>query len=453
MMNRKTCVLLSCAWLLEMFLPVTASARSIEEDSLVVWFGRTFCDRECVPALEQPLSLGSIEGTRLRVWKAWKVANARSSEEKLISVDPLEETSCGAWHLPSELEPDAVMNYRFGRKGTGITSPMPLFIYLHGSGPREREWAYGLQFAKTWQDAPSVYFIPQIPNGGGWYRWWQKSKQWAWEKLFRQAFLLPEIDASRIYLTGFSEGGYGSQRLASFYADYFAAVGPMAGGEPLRNAPPENLRNTPFYFRTGSLDATFNRNRLTAFVGQYLDSLQRADTGGYFHNVGLIPGYAHNGWSTSGTTPWLSRYRRNATPTTVCWEDFEMDGRRRNGFANLEVLERPEDERRYYEEHISGNVVDIVIRTVSYTSTLIDNAFGFPIEMQFRKDYATATKGLVRIYLNEYMVDLSRPVMIRVNGVVASEKILQPDLKHMMHSLSHFYDPLRIFPVAVDVAY
>lgn len=435
-------------------LSLTLAAQTVDRGAAADWLGGALCDTSAQTALPGgPLALSGIEAARADVWEAWRTANARLDEEKLIAMAPLGETSCGAWQLPADLEPDAVMNYRFGRKGDSL-STKPLFIYLHGSGPRDGEWENGLRFAQAWQDAPSVYFIPQIPNTGAWYRWWQKSKQWAWEKLLRQAFLLPEVDAARVYLTGFSEGGYGSQRLASFYADYFAAAGPMAGGEPLRNAPPENLRNTPFYFRTGSLDATFLRNRLTLTAGHYLDSLQRTDGTGYFHNVDLVPGFAHNGWSTAATTPWLSRYTRNATPATVCWEDYEMDGRRRDGFANLEVLQRPDEAaRQRYDERIEGNVVDVTVRTVTYTTTQADNSYGFPIELQLRKDYAPATGGRLRIYLDERMVNLACPVTVRVNGRVVCEEVLRPDSRNMLLSLSRFCDPLRIFPVAVDVAY
>ena len=93
------------------------------------------------------------------------------------------------------------------------------------------------------QDGPSIYFIPQIPNEGQLYRWWQRSKLHAWEKLLRLALLSDEVDPLRIYFFGISEGGYGSQRLASYYVDYLAGAGPMAGGEPLINAPVENCQH------------------------------------------------------------------------------------------------------------------------------------------------------------------------------------------------------------------
>ncbi|MBR1652167.1 MAG: hypothetical protein IJ692_02110 [Alloprevotella sp.] len=395
----------------------------------------------------EPLDASLIAEKRDSVWQAWRQANNLYDEEKLISLARLAQNTQGAWTLPASLESNAVMNYRYGSKGTAPAAGYPLFIYLHGSGDRNDEWTTGLSLALGWNDSPSVYFIPQIPNTGEWYRWWQKSKQWAWEKLLRQALASGDINPDRIYVLGISEGGYGSQRLASFYGDYWAAAGPMAGGEPLKNAPAENLRNTPFSLRTGSLDDGFFRNTLTTYTKTALDSLQTLHPEGYEHWVTLIEGSGH-GIDYSPTTPWMKKYTRNATPMSVSWEDYEMDGLNRHGFANLEVLERPTIAyRTYYEETISDNVVNVTVQNVDYSTTETREG----IEMKFERTCWNVRYGKFRIYLNEDMVDLSRPVRILVNGREYFNDVLQPDVRYMVNSTSCFFDPRRVFPVAVDV--
>lgn len=179
------------------------------------------------------IKLSDTKQYRDIVWQAWKEANDSFSEEKLITLDSLSDKNTNHWNLPENLEPNAIMPYYWGAKGDSKPeNGYPMYLYLHGSGSKEREWNTGLKICRNFNDAPSVYFIPQIPNEGEYYRWWQKSKQYAWEKLLRLALLSGDIDANRIYFFGISEGGYGSQRLASFYADYLAGAGPMAGGEP-----------------------------------------------------------------------------------------------------------------------------------------------------------------------------------------------------------------------------
>lgn len=396
----------------------------------------------------EPIALADISAKRDSVWKAWRQANNLYDEAKLIPLTKLSQTSTGAWEIPSWLEASATMNYRYGSKGT--TKPaegFPLFIYLHGSGDPDNEWATGLSLAQNWNDSPSAYFIPRIPNTGDYYRWWQKGKQWAWEKLLRQVFAGDDINPDRIYVFGISEGGYGSQRLASFYGDYWAAAGPMAGGEPLKNAPAENLRNTPFSLRTGSLDTDFQRNVLTTYTKEALDSLQTLYPDGYEHWVTLIEGSGH-GIDYSPTTPWLKKFVRNATPLNVNWEDYSMDGLYRRGYANIEVIERPNVVyRTYYEETINDNVVNITVQNVDYTTTQTVDG----IEMKFDRTRWNVRYGSFRVYLNENMVDLSKPVRIVVNGKEMCNEVLTPDVRHMVNSTACFFDPRRVFPVAVDI--
>lgn len=401
------------------------------------------------------LKLKDVDAAREAVWQLWKEANEACEEEKLPAPAPLSEQSAGHWNLPEELEPNAVLNFYWGRKeAAGSPAPaegLPLFLYLHGSGPRAQEWATGLKICSRFDDAPSLYFIPQIPNEGAYYRWYQRSKQYAWEKLLRQALLSDSVHPNRIYVFGISEGGYGSQRLASFYADYWAAAGPMAGGEPLKNAPAENLGNTAFSLRTGAEDKGFYRDRLTGYTAAALDSLQRLYPDRYTHWIELIPDRGHH-IDYAPTTPWLKQYVRNPYPKHFVWEDFEMDGRYRKGFHNLQVDERPNADmqtRTRYELDIEGNNISLKVDEVTYHTTETDPQWG--IELKFNKTYIPARQGKVTVYLCPELVDLSKSVTLTVNGHTVFKGRVKPDGKHLVNSCATFFDPQRLYPAAIEV--
>lgn len=347
------------------------------------------------------------------------------------------------------------MNFYWGWKKTAESTSteqrLPLFLYLHGSGPKAQEWATGLKICSRFDDAPSIYFIPQIPNEGAYYRWYQRAKQYAWEKLLRQALLSEKINPDRIYVFGISEGGYGSQRLASFYADYWSAAGPMAGGEPLKNAPAENLSNTAFSLRTGAEDKGFYRDRLTRYTAEALDSLQRLYPDRYKHWIELIPGRGHH-IDYSPTTPWLKQHVRNPYPKHFCWENFEMDGRYRQGFYNLRVEQRSNADsntRTRYTLDIESNQISLAIDEVTYRTTEIDPQWG--IELKFTKTYQPAQRGKVTIYLCSELVDLDKPVTLTVNGRTAFKGRVKPDVKHLVNSCATFFDPQRLYPAAIEV--
>ena len=402
------------------------------------------------PAQGASLSPDALASARDRVWTAWQEANARLDEPKLPPLLPLTADTKGALALPDSLEPAATMDYYWGSKGGQPAAGWPVYIYLHGSGPREREWSNGLKFATLFEDAPSAYFVPRIPNEGGYYRWWQRSKQWAWSWLLRQLMLDDRLDARKIYVFGISEGGYGSQRLASFYADYWAAAGPMAGGEPLKNAPAENCRNIGFSLLTGADDTGFYRNELSALVQAAFDSLQALHPDAYRHRVELLPGQGHN-FDYRPTTPWLRAFERNPWPRKFSWEDFEMDGWHRTGFYNLVVNRRPGDLRTRYDVEIAGNRIDLTISEVHYQTVRTDPKWG--IELEFARTYTPATGGELTLYLDEHLVDLRQEVSVYVNGKQVYRGRVACSVGSMMESLATFYDRERIYPASILIKY
>ena len=405
--------------------------------------------------IQQRVKNKDIAKNQKMVWEVWCEANRELQEQKLTKPEDLQKGVKSAWNLPEALEKDATMPYYYGVKGSA-EGKLPLFLYLHGSGPKAQEWSTGLILGNRFEDAPSFYFIPQIPNEGDYYRWWQVAKQFAWEKLIRQALVEGNVDANRLYVFGISEGGYGSQRLASFYADYWAAAGPMAGGEPLKNAPVENCANIGFSFLTGADDTGFYRNTLTYYTQIAFDAAQLerpldADKRPLFvHRINLLPGMQHH-IKYDLTTPWLKNFVRNPYPKTVLWEDYEMDGRHRSGFYNLQVLSSPSENRTYYEMNIHHNVVKINIKEVEYTAVEKDKQWG--IEMRFNRSYTDAKGGRLRIYLNNELVDMKKPVTIIVNGKELYRNKVKANLRDMIDSCTEYFDPYRVYPASIEVNY
>ena len=371
------------------------------------------------------------------------------AEFRKLLTESLSRANITTWALPDSLEPNARMNFYLGAKGEKPKDGYPVFIYLHGSGPRENEWATGLRLARMFQDGPSMYIVPQIPQEGEWYRWWQRSKQWAWEKILRILLSMPEVDKNRIYVFGISEGGYGSQRLASFYADYWAAAGPMAGGEPLVNAPVENIGNVPFSFLTGDKDYMFYRHLLTKTTGEKLDSMQRIYPNEYKHRVELIPDKGHS-IDYTPTTPWLAQHKRNAQPRHFIWENLEMDGLKRNAFYNLQVLKEDNAFRTQYEFTANAdNSIDLKVDAVKYNTTWKDPRWG--IDMLFSKDLTPAQHGHLRIFLSDQLVDLNQKVTIRINGKEVFNGKIKGSKKALKLSQKLWGDPMRDFQHAVEV--
>ena len=398
------------------------------------------------------LSGTGVQQKRVEVWKAWTRALRRVEADTLRSMTGDSITFTGKWRLPPELENDATLNFTYLSKGQRPSTGYPLYIYLHGSGPKDVEYNTGIKFARSFDDAPSVYFVPQIPNEGGYYRWWQRAKVWAWQKLLRLTMASGYINPDKIYFTGISEGAYGTQRLTAYFADYLAGGGAMAGGEPLRNAPAVNCANTAFLLYTGAADQGFDRNKLTQYTLEAFDSLARAHDSLYIHSIRLLRGQGH-GIDYSVATPWLKTHTRNPYPKYVAWEDFAMDGCRRVGFYNIYVGPHSDDEstRTLYEEQIHGDTIDMRVSTVEYTTTEKDKLWG--LELKFARKCTPATTGSFTLFLSPDLMDLNRPVTVTVNGKTAYSGKVVENMGSMVRSLAAYGDPRRIYSAEVNISF
>jgi predicted peptidase len=111
---------------------------------------------------------------------------------------------------------------------------LPLLIFLHGSGGR------GADISKLKADGPVKYLneredrqsfllvIPQsMPQKDGTKGQWEPQDL---ELLLAHLRITESFDEKRIYLTGYSMGGYGTWAWAAANPGNFAAIAPLAGG-------------------------------------------------------------------------------------------------------------------------------------------------------------------------------------------------------------------------------
>ena len=139
---------------------------------------------------------------------------------------------------------------------TDFNAPRPLLIFLHGAGETNKGldvlrkcdvWHY-VQGHVEASDFPFIVVSPTTPKHG-----WEPRRIVALlDELLYDKTKRWQIDETKIYLTGFSMGGFGTFRTACEFPDRFAAVVPVAGGGEVENA--VKLKDVPTYAFHGDAD-------------------------------------------------------------------------------------------------------------------------------------------------------------------------------------------------------
>ncbi len=401
-------------------------ANSNEENIAVAYKGR------------KKLKASQVDQAKEEIWTIWKSVNNELEQLPAFTPSTDEEPTLHHWELIDE---DPMPFYLLRKEDEAGTQQKPLFINLHGSGPKEREFSAALRLGKAYEDAPSVYFIPQIPNEKR-YRWWFQPIQNTWERLFRLAMLNDEIDPNKIHVMGISEGGYGSQRVGAYYADYLAGVGPMAGGEPLKNAPPVNLRHVAFSFHTGENDTAWGRNDLTRLVGSVLDSLEQQHPGDFVHNVVIQEGRGHHVDYTL-TTPWLVKHERRTAPQSISWVYFPMHECYRKGFYNVGIKNFPGLKE--------ADEFNRILFNIDYNKQRNEITIDTHLMSDDMSELKPTNGGEISLYLDDRYVNYSKRVKVIHNGKVVFNSKLKLREEHIVSSCALFGDPERLFPARVDV--
>ena len=110
---------------------------------------------------------------------------------------------------------------------------LPLLIFLHGAGQRGSDIEklreqQPLKYFNTQAAQPFVIVMPQcLGDKDGVKHIWEVADL---EVLFAHLTQTIRFDRQRVYLIGYSMGGYGTWAWASAHPEHFAAIAPHAGG-------------------------------------------------------------------------------------------------------------------------------------------------------------------------------------------------------------------------------
>ncbi|WP_052572859.1 prolyl oligopeptidase family serine peptidase [Haloferula sp. BvORR071] len=199
-----------------------------------------------------------------RDWVAKQLETETEAATKSDKSSPFAKLLTGEWQRTE----GHGLSYRiFGaRKLRGADEAgYPLVIYLHGRDgdvmtPEQPGEARTFSQEDNYRKRECVIIAPQCPKGAS----WDGKNSEAVVEIIGDLTKNLSIDKKRIYLTGYSMGGYGTFHLLAQEPRLFAAGVPVSGGGDPNKA--ESYKNVPVWVFHGAKDPTVNPDQSRKMV-------------------------------------------------------------------------------------------------------------------------------------------------------------------------------------------
>lgn len=313
------------------------------------------------------------------------------------------------------------------------TKSYGLVVCLHGAG------FTGEAYLERWQSRLGEDYVlacPTTPMGA----WFTRSAEELVLATIRSVQRRYHIDPDRIFLTGMSNGGIGAWVIGMHDAPLFAGIAPMASGLDTVMLPfLANLRSTPIYIIHGAKDQVmpveFSRTiaeELTRlgypFVYREHDREHPMAGGHYFPREELPELVA-----------WLNAQRRNPLPTSVT---VVREASHFQPFGWVRI-DSTDPIAAFSEDLVSKR--DDRIKRREYAR--LDASIVMPNRIEVR----TEKVQRYSLFLNEQLVDSSKPLVVLTNGLVSFEGIVTPSLETLLKQARLRQDSRQLFPVHLAI--
>lgn len=163
----------------------------------------------------------------------------------------------------------------------------PLLVFLHGAGERGDDLELLLKHGPpkliaAGKKFEAIVVSPQVPAGETWNEHGVKALV---DKLCGEY----RVDASRIYLTGISMGGFGTWETVLTYPNVFAAAAPICGGAGIGMVKLDRVKELPLWVFHGGAD--------TVVPPEYSTTVQKRMKNHANFKFTLYPGVGHDSWT------------------------------------------------------------------------------------------------------------------------------------------------------------
>jgi transglutaminase-like putative cysteine protease len=316
-----------------------------------------------------------------------------------------------------------VSPYTLRTVGSRPGNGWPLFIAMHGGGnaPKEVNDSQWKGMQHYYRDHPEVggylYLALRAPNDT-WNGFYDDYVYPLVDNLRRQFLLFGDVDPDKVFILGYSHGGYGAFAIGPKEPDLFAAIHASAAAPTDGETTGKTLRNTVFTCMVGENDTAYGRIERDQ---KFRDSIrmfrgERKDI--YPVNVQIIPDNGHTGLPDRDEILEMYPAVRDPAPRELTW------------LMTDKVI------RDFFWLHTEAPGKQQEIDAACHDNRLV----------------VTTTPNVTQatVLLDSRLIDFQKPVVVELNGKSFSRK-LQPSLRTLCQTLQLRGDAGRAFTVEIPL--
>ena len=315
-----------------------------------------------------------------------------------------------------------------------VSRAYALVVCLHGFGFTGEEY---LERWRTRLGEDYLLACPTYPSGA----WFTRRAEELVLETIRQARQRYHVDPDRVFLTGMSNGGIGAWLIGMHHAPLFAGLAPMASGLDGVLMPfLANLRSTPIYIIHGVKDQVMPVD-LSRSIARELDVLgypyvyrehqrEHPMAGGHYFPREELP----------DLVAWFNRQRREPLPRSLT---VVRDGSHFQAF-NWVRLDSTDPIAAFSDDLVDKRDERIKRRVYARLDASIAGNNRIEVKAEHVQRYS--------LFLNEELIDVSKPLTVVTNGRLSFEGSVTPLVETLLRQARLRQDPGRLFPVHLTIA-
>jgi predicted esterase len=296
--------------------------------------------------------------------------------------------------------------------GTRPANGWPLFIAMHGGGGaaksvNDSQWVQMQHYYKDHAEAGGYKYLALRAPNDTWNGFYDVYVYPLIDNLIRQFTLFGDVDCNKVFIMGYSHGGYGAFAIGPKEPDLFAAIHASAGAPTDGETTGKTLRTTVFTVMVGELDSAYGRFERDQKFRQSIQELRGGRADIYPVTVQFIPNNPHTGLPDRDKIQEMYPVTRNPVPREITWL-----------------------------------MTDKVITDFFWVRTDAPGK-GREIDAECRDNRVKVRTTRVNrgiILLDSRLVDFKKPVVLDCNGQVTQHR-LQPALRTLCETLLRRGDP------------